>query len=85
MPDSGGTIVAALALTCDITDRCKAEERTQRLLSDLARVALITAMGEMTSGLAHELNQPLAAIVTHASACLRRLRTAPNKIESVVE
>lgn len=85
MRDSGGTIVAALALTCDITDRRNAEERAQRHLSDLARVARITSMGEMASGLAHELNQPLAAMVNHASACLRRLRTAPEKIESVVE
>ena len=85
MRESGGAIVAALALTRDITDRRNAEERAQRHLSDLARVGRITSMGEMASGLAHELNQPLAAIVNHASACLRRLRTAPSKIESVVE
>ena len=85
MRDSGGSIVAALALTCDITDRRNAEERAQRHLSDLARVARITSMGEMASGLAHELNQPLAAIVNHASACLNRLRASSDTIHKVIE
>ncbi|TDU26493.1 two-component system sensor kinase FixL [Panacagrimonas perspica] len=85
MRDSSGTILAALALTRDITDRRNAEERAQRHLSDLARVARITSMGEMASGLAHELNQPLAAIVNYASAALRVMRTSPEKMASAID
>lgn len=85
MRDSCGSIVAALALTRDITDRRNAEERAQRHLSELARVARITSMGEMASGLAHELNQPLAAIVNYASAALRVIRNSPEKMANVVD
>lgn len=85
MRDTSGNIVAALALTRDITDRRNAEERAQRHLSDLARVARISSMGEMASGLAHELNQPLAAIVNYASAALRVIRTSPDKMENVLD
>ena len=89
MRDITGTIVAALAVTRDITDRRDAEERAQRHLSELARFARISSMGEMASGLAHELNQPLTAIVNHASACIRRLQAGhdlhPQVMESLQE
>ncbi|HEY9445644.1 MAG TPA: ATP-binding protein [Burkholderiales bacterium] len=85
MRDAAGAVVAALALTRDITERQAAEERARRHLSELARVARISSMGEMASGIAHELNQPLTAIVNHAGACLRRLRVQDDRHADVME
>jgi PAS domain S-box-containing protein len=65
----------------DITDRKRAEEKLraseQRLLDaqmELARVTRLTALGELTASIAHEVNQPLAAVVANAEACLRWLK-----------
>ncbi len=57
----------------DITARRRAEEDAIRLQDRLTHVARLTTIGEMASGLAHELNQPLAAIATYAHACDRLL------------
>jgi C4-dicarboxylate-specific signal transduction histidine kinase len=64
----------------DITDRKLAEEKLraseQRLLDaqmELARVTRVTTLGELTASIAHEVNQPLAAVVANAEACLRWL------------
>lgn len=74
--DHRGQVVAAMALTRDVTKYQDAEERARRHLSELARMARIASMGEMASGIAHELNQPLTAIATYAGAGLRRLDAA---------
>jgi PAS domain S-box-containing protein len=58
----------------DITERRRAEEEAQRRLDELAHVARLSTMGEMVSGLAHELSQPLAAIANHARACRYQIR-----------
>jgi hypothetical protein len=49
-------------------------EEKQRHRSELARVARMSAMGEMAAGLAHELNQPLTGAINYSSGCLRRLK-----------
>jgi PAS domain S-box-containing protein len=71
-----------LATTIDITDRKRAEAASRDALSDLARVARLTAMGEMTASIAHEINQPLGAIVNDGSAGLRWLANATPDLES---
>jgi PAS domain S-box-containing protein len=70
-----------LATTIDITDRRRAEAASRDALSDLARVARLTMMGEMTASIAHEINQPLGAIVTDGSAGLRWLANATPDLE----
>jgi PAS domain S-box-containing protein len=70
-----------LATTIDITDRRRAEAASRDALSDLARVARLTTMGEMTASIAHEINQPLGAIVTDGSAGLRWLANATPDLE----
>lgn len=60
--------------TRDITDRKRVEQEARERLDQLAHVARQNSLGIMTSGLAHEINQPLAAIVTTAQACLRLLQ-----------
>ncbi|MBI3864778.1 MAG: PAS domain-containing protein [Planctomycetia bacterium] len=53
----------------DITARKRVERQTRRMLDELARASRISTMREMASGLAHELNQPLSAIVAYVDAC----------------
>src|SRR5712692_5083791 len=63
----------------DVTERKQAEEALRIAHLELAHVMRVTTLGEMTASIAHELNQPLAAVVNNASACLRWL--AANNIE----
>jgi C4-dicarboxylate-specific signal transduction histidine kinase len=59
--------------------RTNQANRIRRMREELARVARLTTMGELTVSIAHEVNQPLAAIVTNGQACLRWLnRDVPN-------
>jgi len=51
----------------------KAEDELQRMQAELAHVTRVMTLGELTSSIAHEVNQPLAAIVTNAESCLRWL------------
>lgn len=57
----------------DITDRKDAEREARRRMDELAHVTRIHSMGELASGLAHEINQPLTAIINYARACLRMI------------
>lgn len=57
----------------DLTERQKTEARMQDLQSELIHVTRLTALGEMASGLAHELNQPLGAISNYLKGCRRLL------------
>ncbi|MEZ0295130.1 MAG: ATP-binding protein [Candidatus Methylacidiphilales bacterium] len=65
--------------------RAEAESALKKTERELARVARVTTMGELTASIAHEINQPLAALVTNANACLRWLGAAvPNLDEARV-
>lgn len=57
----------------DVTDRTRREEHSALAQERLTRVARLASMGEMASGVAHELNQPLTAITAYARACERYL------------
>ena len=59
----------------DITERKRAEEHARQLQADLAHMSRLSSMGEMATGLAHELNQPLTAITNYAQGCVRRLKS----------
>ena len=58
----------------DISMRVEAEQRIQQLQNDLIHVARLSAMGELASALAHELNQPLTAVTNYANAARRLLQ-----------
>ncbi|MCG8561167.1 MAG: PAS domain S-box protein [Hyphomicrobiales bacterium] len=63
----------------DITARRQAEERVTELQNELIHVARLSAMGELASALAHELNQPLTAVSNYANAARRMLDFSGNK------
>jgi len=63
----------------DITDRLRTEGQLRQLQADYTRAARISTLGELATSIAHEVNQPLAAIVTNAETSLRWLsRDDPN-------
>jgi len=61
----------------DLTERQEAQQRLHDVQSELAHMSRFTAMGEMASTLAHELNQPLTAIVSYLNGCRRLLARGP--------
>jgi signal transduction histidine kinase len=62
-----------------------AEEALNRARSELAHVARVTTLNALTASIAHEINQPLASLVTNASICLRRLNAEPPNVEGARE
>jgi PAS domain S-box-containing protein len=69
----------------DITERKQTEIELREQRAELAHVARISTMGELAASLAHELNQPLTAILSNAQAALRFLSSKPSDIEEVRE
>jgi C4-dicarboxylate-specific signal transduction histidine kinase len=71
------------ALLNQMEEQRRTEEALQRVRSELARVVRITTIGELTASIAHEVNQPLAAIVANADACVAWLSLpSPNLVEA---
>jgi PAS domain S-box-containing protein len=71
MKDVAGRVVGASKLARDITEQKRAEEALRQAQTDLAHASRLTTMGEFTASLAHEVKQPIAAIVTDANTCVR--------------
>jgi PAS domain S-box-containing protein len=74
--DNPGGIEFVGAVT-DVTARKRAEEKLHETQAALAHVTRVTALGELAASIAHEVNQPLAAVVANAAACLRWLEREP--------
>ncbi|MEI9968239.1 MAG: DUF4118 domain-containing protein [Terracidiphilus sp.] len=71
------------ALLNQIEEQRRTEEALQRTRTELARVVRITTIGELTASIAHEVNQPLAAVVANADACVAWLgHQSPNLVEA---
>jgi len=66
-------LILAFALIVSLSEQKRAEQALRGAQADLAHVNRVTTMGELTASLAHEVNQPIAAAVTNAHACLRWL------------
>ncbi len=67
----------------DVTQRRSSELALAKARSELAHVTRVTSLGVLTASIAHEVNQPLAAIVTNSQSCLRRLAADDPDIERV--
>jgi PAS domain S-box-containing protein len=83
--DQKGTLIGFSKITRDLTERKQAENAVQEARSELARMARVTTVGELTASVAHEVNQPLAAIVNNANACNRMLAKQSPDIEELRE
>ena len=71
--DKSGKVVGAAKVARDITASRRAEAELQQSRTELARVARVTTLGELTAAIAHEVNQPLTGLVSSGNACLRWL------------
>ena len=69
----------------DVSHRRHTEEALVKLRAELARAAKATSLGVLTAAIAHEVNQPLAGIVTNAGTCRRMLAVDPPDIEGARE
>src|SRR5262249_31842068 len=69
----------------DLTKQVRAEEELQRLRADFAHAARVSMLGELTASIAHEVNQPLAAIAAGGQASLRWLARPTPDLDEVRE
>jgi PAS domain S-box-containing protein len=82
-----------IATICrDITERKRSEQELRRseadlrkAQSELAHVTRVTTMGELAASIAHEVNQPIAAVVINGNACLRWLARETAETQNIVE
>jgi PAS domain S-box-containing protein len=79
--DTNGRVVEIRGALTDISERKRAETEALRARTELLRVERTSRLGEMVASLAHELNQPLAAILSSAQAALRFLQSGRHDSE----
>jgi PAS domain S-box-containing protein len=71
-----GAVSRVAGTYMDITDRREAEDALKHANDAMVRMGRVTALAELTASIAHELNQPLAAIATNANTCLRWMESS---------
>lgn len=76
--------VVRMGIATDITDRKQTAEISRQQEERLERTARLITMGEMASTLAHELNQPLAAIANYCAGCVTRMQSGSSKPEDLL-
>jgi len=74
-----------IAAVQDTTQRRQSEEALGKVRSELAHVARVASLGALTASIAHEVNQPLAGIITNANTCLRMLAAEPPNLDGARE
>jgi PAS domain S-box-containing protein len=75
VPASGNNVAFFSTVIVDVTERKRAEEALQKAQVELAHATRVMTMGEIASSIAHEINQPLGAIVNYGNSCLRLLKS----------
>jgi C4-dicarboxylate-specific signal transduction histidine kinase len=75
--------ILALASVTSLLERKRAEEALRQAQAELAHVNRVTTMGQLAASIAHEVNQPITAIVTNANAGLSWLAAQPPDLEEV--
>jgi PAS domain S-box-containing protein len=81
--DGGGEPIRMIGTVHDITEQKAIEAESRQLRVRLAHLDRVGTMGVLTAALAHEINQPLAAILSNAQAALRLLAVAPPDLQEV--
>ena len=97
LKDDSGRLIGFAKITRDVTERVqaaraleeariglvqsRAEEALRRVQAELAHVARVTTLGELTASIAHEVNQPIAAAMLNAQTALRWLAAQPPDLE----
>jgi PAS domain S-box-containing protein len=71
--EESGDVVEYIGVSMDVTERKRGEAALQEAQAELARVARLTTIGELAASIAHEINQPLTAVVANGNASLRWL------------
>jgi PAS domain S-box-containing protein len=81
--NESGDLIEYVGTVIDTTKRKQAEEALAEAQAELERVTRVTALGELAASIAHEVNQPLAAVATNGNACQRWLAAEPpNMLEA---
>ena len=83
--DSKGRVARWYGTNTDVTERKRAEAALQEAHANLARVTRVVAMGELAAAIAHEINQPLTAIVTNGNFSLREIAGGGRNLEKLRE
>ena len=83
LKDDNGATTHLIATGQDVTALMEAKEHDRKRQAELTHVARLSTLGGMVSGLAHELNQPLCAIMTYAQTCLRKMRAGEARPEDL--
>jgi PAS domain S-box-containing protein len=73
--------LAVANISRDLRERKRAEETLQAAQTQLAHIGRVALVGELAASIAHEVNQPLAAVVTNGNACLHWLDASPANLE----
>jgi len=80
-----GEVVELVGSTIDMTERKRTEEALQKAQANLNHMTHLTMMGQLAASIAHEVNQPLAAVVANGKACLRWLDREPPDFNEATE
>src|SRR3984885_2727213 len=83
--DPSGKVVKWFGINFDIEHRKRAEEELRDTQSKLAHMTRLMTIGQLTASIAHEVNQPLAGIITNANTCLRMLAADPPNVDGASE
>ncbi len=79
-----GKFLSTRCILRNVTDRTRAEEQVRAKEAELAHMARLSDMGEMATGLAHEVSEPLSAISNYAQGAVRRLRRGIDDLDALV-
>jgi two-component system sensor kinase FixL len=74
--DEAGRVIGLIGYARDVTDRRRTQEQAGQRQAELLHMSRLSMLGEMAAELAHELNQPLSAILTYGGACLRQAQSS---------
>jgi len=83
--DETGARIGILVVMRNVDDRKAAELALREVNAELMRVARVSALGAFATSIAHEINQPIAAVVTNSEASMRWLAQTPSNVEMAVE